>query len=303
MSKLTSKAANLTEEIEVFRIIPQKQRRTVGPFCFLDHFGPTPERQQITFDVAPHPHIGLQTLSWLWQGEILHLDSLGTEQWLFPNQVNLMTAGSGISHAEVIPQDHTQHMHLHGAQIWLALPPDKASIDPAFEHISQLPELAFGSFKGHLILGTLGPQQVQATIYSELVAFDLLSTSSGTAQVPLEDTFEYLVYVVESSPLGISINGSRCRAHEAFYIEPGTSPQLHLAGQGRILVLGGTPYPAPLRMFWNFVANDNGALHRAATAWNADDAQFGEVKQYAKYGKGPERLLSPEPPASFLSRG
>ncbi|RTE87016.1 MULTISPECIES: pirin family protein [Gammaproteobacteria] len=296
---LSSKSQQLTDEIEVFRIIPQKQRRTVGPFCFVDHFGPTPPSTHLTFDVAPHPHIGLQTLSYLWQGQILHLDSLGSKQWLKPGQCNLMTAGKGISHAEVIPEEDAKKMELHGVQLWLALPPEQMNTAPDFVHVSELPKVEVGSYQGLVILGALEKLEVPVEVKSPCVAFDLKSEeqdAKGTIQ--LETEFEYLVYVVASKNDNILINGVATAAHNGVYLATNTD-KLEIAGAGHVLVLGGTPYPENLRMFWNFVATSNEDLYDAANRWNEGDSIFGTVKDYPKYGKGPERLMSPEPPLSF----
>lgn len=295
---LASKQQQLTAEIEVSRTIPQKLRRSVGPFCFVDHFGPTDATAKLHFDVAPHPHIGLQTLSWLWSGEVLHLDSLGSKQWLRPGQVNLMTAGRGISHAEVIPEEHAMNVTLHGVQLWLALPPEAMQVAPDFEHFSELPQLEFGKFQGHLILGKLGAYEAPAKLYAEAVAFDLHSTENSAVRIDVNPKFEHLVYVVRSSAQDIHINGMNVEPHSGLYLAKNTAC-LEIEGTGQVLVLGGVPYPEPIRMFWNFVANDNSDLYTAAKAWNANDPIFGHVDAYPKYGKGPKRLMSPEPPESF----
>ncbi|MCC5856306.1 MAG: pirin family protein [Idiomarina sp.] len=292
--RLQSKRAALTDAITVYRILPQKERRMVGPFCFLDHFGPTATDKPIDFDVPPHPHTGLQTLSWLWSGEILHLDSLGSEQWLKPGQVNLMTSGRGISHAEVIPKDFTQHAPLHGSQIWLALPPDQQDVPADFSHHSNSPELKLGDFQGHLILGEFANQQAPARVRHPAVAFDLKSEqATAAAMLALNPEFEYLIYVVEGEAEAL---GQGLEKHEGLYLAPGLH-EVSLSGATQVLVLGGVPFAKPMRMFWNFVALDNETLYEAAHAWNNQDERFGKVSHYQ--GEGPEWLKSPLPPESM----
>ncbi|RUO36278.1 pirin family protein [Aliidiomarina sanyensis] len=290
---LHSKTSELTPEMRVARILPQKQQRMIGPFCFLDHFGPTAPDKTLEFDVPPHPHIGLQTLSWLWSGSILHLDSLGYEQWLRPGEVNLMTAGKGISHAELIPAGRQSADALHGVQLWLALPPEEMDCEPAFEHVNQLPSITFGDFHGQLILGELGDRLSSVPTRSPAVAFDLLyeSDAPGHADIQLNPDFEYLFYVA-SGEIIIEGHDGTIGMHEGYVVGPGRE-NIVLTGQGRLLIVGGTPFPEPVKMFWNFVAMDNESLKQAAQEWNAHHEKFGSVESYRQYGDGPARLTSP----------
>ncbi|TRW49536.1 pirin family protein [Aliidiomarina halalkaliphila] len=284
---LASKQSELTPVLKVARILPQRQQRMIGPFCFLDHFGPTPTDKTLEFDIPPHPHIGLQTLSWLWSGTILHLDSLGYEQWLRPGEVNLMTSGNGLCHAEVIPAGRQSNESLHGIQLWIALPPDDMDCEPEFVHTEELPSIQFGDFQGTLILGAMGEHLSAVPTRSPAVAFEL--DGDGTCDLNLNPNFEYLLYVAKGD---ISIRDEAIKTHEGYVIGPGETA-VEFSGAGKVFIIGGKPFPQPVKMFWNFVAMDQDTLKQAAREWNAEDPRFGTVSQYTQYGQGPARLRSP----------
>ncbi|WP_194755870.1 pirin family protein [Aliidiomarina indica] len=284
---LASKESQLTPELSVARILPQRQQRMIGPFCFFDHFGPTEPDKTVEFDIPPHPHIGLQTLSWLWSGTILHLDSLGYEQWLRPGEVNLMTSGKGLCHAEVIPAGRQSNDSLHGIQLWLALPPDQMDCEPEFEHVADLPSIRFGDFQGTLILGELDQHHSAVPTRSPAVAFEL--DGEGNCELPLNPEFEYLIYAGKGS---VSVKEDTIQTQEGYVVGPGQT-SVAFSGAGKLFIIGGKPFAQPVKMFWNFVAMDEDTLKQAAREWNLEDERFGTVTQYTQYGSGPARLRSP----------
>lgn len=170
-------------DVLVRRLLPLRQRRSVGAWCFVDHYGPMSVDGVAGMRVPPHPHIGLQTVTWLIAGNVLHRDSLGSEQMIRPGQLNLMTAGRGIAHAEESPAEHDPQ--LHGVQLWVALPDAQRRVAPAFEHHAELPAFAAGGFEVTVFLGSLPGAQSPATVYSEIVGAEIVagrSAAAGTAR-------------------------------------------------------------------------------------------------------------------------
>lgn len=272
------------------RALPTRGKRLVGAWCFLDHAGPADVRAGAGLRVGPHPHIGLQTFTWMIDGELLHRDSLGSVQLIRPGQVNLMTAGRGISHSEESPLPHSPR--LQAAQLWIALPDAVRHCPPAFEHYPDLPRGTRDGFATTLLVGEMSGQRSPVRVHSPLFAMDLVAQQAAGATLPLRDDFEYGVLVLEGEA---TVDGEPLPMDTLLYLAPGRA-QLRLAASAgaRILLLGGEPFGEDVLLFWNFVGRTPEEMAEAARQWNAGDARFGEVRGF----DGP-RLAAPEPPAGL----
>lgn len=247
----------------VERFLPTRRRSTVGAWCFLDHFGPDDVSTGPGMAVGPHPHIGLQTVTWLFDGRVVHRDSLANTQDIVPGQLNLMTAGAGIVHAEVSPVPRPRW--LHGVQLWVALPDAHRHVGPAFEHHPTLPRLDLGGGSATVMVGELGGVRAPPTTYSALVGADVALTGPGARSIPLDGDFEYAVVGIEGP---VDLAGRPLEAGQARYL--GRSRQaLAVSGPGRFLLLGGEPFAEPLVMWWNFVGRDHDEIVEARADWEA----------------------------------
>mgnify|MGYP003810503317 FL=1 len=240
----------------VRRTLPHKRIRTVGAWCFVDHYGP--ERTRMT--VPPHPHIGLQTVSWLLSGEVEHRDSLGSLQRVRPGELNLMTAGHGIAHSEYSVDDGP----LHGVQLWVALPDADRDAPPAFGHHADLP-----ATEGvRVIVGELAGMRSPAQVFSPLVG----AQTSADVALPLELDFEYAVLALDGP---VDVNGYPVPHGALQYLGWGI-PEVRITG-GQALLLGGEPMREHLLMWWNFVGRTHDEIVQAREQWQAGDARFPEV--------------------------
>ena len=264
--------------LRVRRALPQRTRRTVGAWCFADHMGPVAVDGQNPADIGPHPHIGLQTVTWLVAGELLHHDSLGSEQLIRPGQLNLMTAGHGVVHAE---ESTGYRGDLHGVQLWVAQPERTRHGPAAFEHQAELPRVELGTATATVLVGEPAGTGERSTARHDTdgVGLDLV-VRPGTATVPLERSFEHALVVMEGA---LTVAGGDGGTH----VEPGQLAYLGLGRDeigltatepARVLLLGGVPFEAPVSMWWNFVARDHDEIDAARQAWAAqDEARFGPV--------------------------
>jgi redox-sensitive bicupin YhaK (pirin superfamily) len=257
--------------LPVRRVLPQRPRRTVGSWCFLDHAGPVQVEPGVSFGIGPHPHMGLQTVTWLLAGELLHLDSLGSEQLIRPGQLNLMTAGHGVAHAE---EDPARSEQVHAVQLWVAQPAATRDGPAAFEHHGELPRLALDQAEATVLVGAFGDVASPARRDSEHVGVEL--TLHGSTTVPLRPGDEHALVVLEGS---VTVDG--------VVVEPGVLAYLgldrdecalHSGGPARALLLGGVPFPEPILMWWNFVGRSRQELSEARRQWAADDGRFGRVR-------------------------
>ena len=264
-----ARSVELVPGFAVWRALPTRGRRTVGSWCFLDRFR-SPNQ---TLDVAPHPHIGLQTVTWLNRGAILHQDSLGNEQRIEPGQLNLMTSGAGIAHAEVAVDPGAG---LEGLQLWIALPEDARRTAAAFEHHAELPVARFGRIEGRVLIGELDRRRSPATIFSDAVGAELTATESGDARIPLDPRFEHAVLLLEGEA---RLGGETIPASTLLYLGEGRERIDLAASQGaRIFLFGGLPFPEPLLMWWNFVARTPEEIARARDDW--EQGRFNPVRGY-----------------------
>jgi len=283
MEVSSSRAAEVGGQ-QVRRALPQHRRRTVGAWCFADHFGPTAVSGHGGVNVGPHPHLGLHTVTWLVSGELLHRDSLGSEQLIRPGELNLMTAGAGISHAEEATGSFRGD--LHGIQLWVAQPEATRHGAPAFEHHASLPTVDLGTGSANVLVGDLGGVVSSARRDSELVGAEI-RLHAGTTAVPLQAGFEHGLVVLEGA---VTVEGEELVPGQLGHLDPG-SDEVGLAASGpaRLLLIGGVPFPEPVTMFWNFVGRSRVELAEAARSWNADDGRFGTVASPL------ERIPSPAP--------
>jgi redox-sensitive bicupin YhaK (pirin superfamily) len=271
-------------DTQVRRALPQRTRRTVGAWCFADHLGPLPDDATPT-GIGPHPHAGLHTVTWLIEGELLHRDSLGSEQIIRPGQLNLMTAGHGVSHAEE-PTGRTGG-GLHGVQLWVAQPEATRNGPAAFEHHRDLPQAVMGTARATVLVGALAGTTSPARRDTPLVGLDL-ALRAGAADVPLESAFEHAVVVEEGA---VEIDGRTVTPGQLAYLAPGRDEiRLFAPGPARLLLLGGEPFPSPIVVWWNFVGASRQELGDAARDWNSGTERFGTT------GSRLARIPAPRPP-------
>ena len=263
----------------VRRALPRRARRTVGAWCFVDHIGPTSvDDAGRGVGIGPHPHIGLQTVTWLLEGEVLHRDSLGSEQVIRPGQLNLMTAGAGVAHAE--EGTGRYRGDLHGVQLWVAQPDGTRQAEPAFEHHADLPTLtlAGGGGTATVLVGSLDGTTSPARRDTELVGVDVaLHTPGGTLDLLLADEFEHALVVLDGA---VTAEGRTLGPGHLAYLGTGRD-EIRIAAEtqgARLLLLGGVPFDEPLVMWWNFVARTRDEVTEAWRAWDAGDhGRFGPV--------------------------
>ncbi|MET7674132.1 pirin family protein [Streptomyces seoulensis] len=284
---LSPRTVKLGESTEVRRLLPNLGRRMIGAWAFVDHYGPDDIADEPGMQVPPHPHIGLQTVSWLHEGEVLHRDSTGSLQTIRPRELGLMTAGRAISHSEESPKPHARH--LHGAQLWVALPDEHRHTDPHFEYHADLPTVTAPGLTATVILGTLDGTTSPGTTYTPLVGADLTLTEGTRTRLPLDPDFEYGVLSMSGS---VHVDGVPVTPGSMLYLGCGRpSLPLHADSDASIMLLGGEPFAEELIMWWNFVGRTQEEIEGAREEWMRG-SRFGEVQGYDG-----DRLLAPELPS------
>ena len=287
VQRLPGNAKQLGEGMIIRRVLPTAARRMVGAWCFLDHFGPVDVSGSTGMRVGPHPHIGLQTVTWLYEGEILHRDSLSSLQLIRPGQLNLMTSGRGISHSEESPQPHLPRMH--GLQFWIALPDDATQVAPAFEHYPDLPSLEHDGLRCTVLVGRALGMDSPARMHSPVMGLDVEAWRDSDTTLSLDPAFEHAVMLTQGQA---QVDDETLTLGELLYLG-GQRADLRLktSPDTRLIVIGGRAFEQPVLMWWNFVGRDKAALKAACQQWNEGQAQFGEV-----YGYDGARLAAPLPP-------
>jgi quercetin 2,3-dioxygenase len=261
-------------DLAVRRLLPLRLRRSVGAWCFVDHYGPVSVDGMAGMDVPPHPHIGLQTVTWLIAGNVLHRDSLGSEQMIRPGQLNLMTAGRGIAHAEESPTEHDPE--LHGVQLWVALPDASRQAEPAFEHHADLPATKIGGLDVTVMLGSLAGLRSPATTFSALVGAELAAPERVSEYIGLDPAFEHVVFVTAGAAAAA---GKELGPGSMVYLNSGREHLSVSAAAGTsLMLLGGVPLGEPLLMWWNFVARTPQEIAAAVADWK--QGRYGEVGGY-----------------------
>ncbi len=252
----------------VARALPSVESRSVGPFVFFDHMGPAKFAPGKGLDVRPHPHIGLATVTYLFEGEILHRDSLGTEQAIVPGDVNWMVAGRGIVHSERTRPEMRRAGHgLHGIQAWLALPQAHEEDKPSFKHhpAARLPTLNRGDLNLRLILGTGFGLKSPVKTYGGTLYADVMLTPRAAFEIPPEHP-ERALYVVSGS---VSISGQVIEPGSMAVLLPDSGVTVESTGISRLMVLGGDPLDGPRALWWNFVASGPEKMNAAQSNWPA----------------------------------
>lgn len=273
----------------VRRTLPQRQRSMVGAWCFVDHYGPDDVGETGGMDVAPHPHTGLQTVSWLFTGEIEHRDSLGSHAMVRPGELNLMTGGHGVAHSEVSTPATTI---LHGVQLWLALPDQSRDIPRDFAHHVPQPVTLDGATV-RVLLGSLAGATSPVPVHSPLLGAEVLLDPGAEVTLDVEPSFEHGV-LVDRGP--VLLEGTELAPAELGYAAPGPA-RLALSNPGRdparVVLLGGEPFGEQILMWWNFVGRSHEEIVEFREAWEAGSERFGTVEGYT--GE-PQRIPAPPLP-------
>ncbi|MFE5995906.1 pirin family protein [Streptomyces sp. NPDC056454] len=287
---LTPRRVPLGESTEVRRLLPNLGRRMVGAWAFVDHYGPDDIADEPGMQVPPHPHMGLQTVSWLHDGEVLHRDSLGSLETVRPRELGLMTSGRAISHSEESPRPHARF--LHGAQLWVALPDEYRNVEPHFQHHTDLPAVTAPGLTATVILGELDGAASPGTAYTPIVGADLTLTSGAEARLPLDPDFEYAVLSMSGEA---EVDGVTVLPGSMLYLGCGrTELPLRALSDAGLMLLGGEPFEEEIVMFWNFIARSGEEIAQARKDWE-EGFRFGEVQGYDG-----ARLSAPELPQTPL---
>ena len=275
----------------VRRTLPQRQRSLIGAWCFLDHYGPDDVAHSGGMKVPPHPHTGLQTVSWLFTGEVEHRDSAGHHAMVRPGELNLMTAGHGISHSEVSPSSVRT---LHGAQLWVALPSSARDTAPAFDHYAP-PAVTGAGWEARVFLGSLLGSTSPVGTATPLLGAELVLAAGTELELDVDPTFEHGVLVDGGA---VSLGGTDVARHELAYLPPGSSRLvLSTPVETRLLLLGGPPFGEAIVMWWNFVGRSHEEVAGFREEWMAqirDDegtAQDPDEAGGLREGDGAERVV------------
>ena len=286
---IVTRVRDLVDGFKVRRVLPSARRRMVGPFIFLDQMGPEVLRAGRGLDVAPHPHIGLATVTYIFEGELLHRDSLGTVQLITPGEVNWMTAGSGIAHSERTPQELRQTgSNLFGIQSWVALPQRDEETAPTFAHHSaeELPVVEGEGKRVRLIAGSIYGARSPVQTLSEMFYADVTLTEGTSLSVPVEHE-ERAAYVVEG---GIEVlkDAGKFDAGQLLVFKPGEEITLAAVGSShaRLMLLGGEPMDGHRHIWWNFVSSSGERIDQAKEDWKM--GRFAPVPEETEYIPLPE---------------
>jgi quercetin 2,3-dioxygenase len=276
--------------LEIVRVLPTKNRRTIGPWCFVDLMQADHVDRPPPLEIGPHPHIGLATVTWLFTGTVLHSDSLGTEQLIRPGQLNLMTAGHGIAHAEegVATDETWESTGTMGVQMWLAQTEETRHGTSAFQHVDELPGFEIGPARGQVLVGAMGEARSPVGFSHPTIGLDL--TLYADSVLPVEPAYEHGVVPIDR-PVKV---GDDIVETGSLAIVPTGRDHLSLgtrSGPARVMILGGKPLGDEVKMWWNFVARTTDELTAAWRAWqHGDEDRFGRVPSQL------ERIEAPVPP-------
>jgi redox-sensitive bicupin YhaK (pirin superfamily) len=292
--------------MNVMRTLPQRGLPTVGAWCFLDSFGP----DRVAMSVLPHPHCGLQTVTWPMEGAVRHHDSVGSDVVVRPGELNIMTAGHGISHSEfsVLPATTDAGSSplveeipvSRGLQLWVALPEEHRHRAPSFEQVKDLPVAVGEGFTATVMVGEFAGQRSPATMFSPIVGADI--TGTGSLELPLRPDFEHAVLVLDGH---VVIDGQDIEAGPLAYLGAGRSSLLVEAQPDtRFMLLGGEPFGEDLLMWWNFVGRTHEEVEKAREEWEAEGLLDDDAAATSRFGfvpghgpdAGPEAGRIPAPP-------
>lgn len=253
---------------EVRRTLPSMARIMVGPFIFVDQFGPAHFDVGHGMDVRPHPHINLATVTYLFEGAIDHRDSLGTYATIRPGALNLMTAGKGIVHSERTPAaERLSGSPISGMQTWLALPDGKEEIDPAFEHVAadQLPQIDGDGVVARVIMGSLWGVTAPTTQYAETIYADIAMNAGASLLIDAQADERGILVAMGSA----SLDGQALETHSLYILQPGVPMTLRASTDARVMLLGGEAFKTPRHVWWNFVSSSRDRINQAKDDWRA----------------------------------
>ncbi|MBW3466452.1 pirin family protein [Arthrospiribacter ruber] len=275
----------------VGRLLPFRQKRMVGPFIYIDHMGPVKLNERSNFDILPHPHIGLSTLTFLFEGNIMHRDTLGNEVEITPGAVNWMTAGKGIVHSERTP-DYLRDSALlmHGLQIWVALPKDLEQMDPSFFHITadKLPSWEENGVKFKLVAGEAFGKKSAVPVYSKLYMLEIKSQSKQELKIGDHLYGESGLYILEG---GVESVGNVYGPKQMLVTKESHLCEFTIQENSTVYIFGGDPFPEERFIDWNFVASDKALIAEAKRKWKAQefDKIVGEENEFVPYPTFPKK--------------
>jgi quercetin 2,3-dioxygenase len=274
----------------IVRVLPTKNRRTIGPWCFVDLMQADDVDRPPPLEIGPHPHIGLATVTWLFTGSALHSDSLGTEQLIRPGQLNLMTSGHGIAHAEEgVDTDTTwESTGTMGVQMWLAQPEATRHASSGFQHLDKLPEVPIGPSEARLLIGEIDGVRSEAEFAHPTIGLDIVLR--GDTALPVDAGFEHAVVPIDKP---VRVGDDIVDAGSLAIVPPGRDELVISARStpARVMVLGGAPLGDEVKMWWNFVARTTEEL---TAAW--EDWQTGNEDRFGPVPSTLERIEAPTPP-------
>lgn len=271
--RIEGRIAEIGTGLKIARLVPSRMRRTIGAWCFLDHAGPVNFAVGEGMNVGPHPHMGLQTFTWMIEGTVRHMDSLGNDQIIYPNQVNLMTAGKGISHAEISPTDKAST--LHAAQLWIALEDSHRHMEPQFQNYPDLPVVKKDEFEATVLVGRSLGVTSPVEVFTPLVAVDVVAKKAGTFTLALDPNFEHGITVLDGTA---TVEGETLETGTLLYVATGhSSVTIRCNAATRILLIGGEPFKEDILLWWNFVARTQAEMAQARSDWVAKDPRFGMI--------------------------
>ena len=291
--QLTGHDKDLGAGFVVRRLLPDARLRSVGPFIFFDHFGPAEELPGVNHDVRPHPHIGLATVTYLFDGAMMHRDSLGTAQLIEPGAINWMTAGRGIVHSERRPE-HLRDVRFtnHGLQLWTALPLEHEEAEPAFSHTpaDAIPEVSVGDGRVRVLVGEAFGERSPVPALSPTLYLDVWLAAGGRMDLPPLAP-EQAVYAVEGD---LEVDGEPLPERQMGALQGGAPVSLFAPKGARLVLVGGAPLDAPRHMWWNFVSSRKERISQASAEWEA--MRFPPVPGETEFiPLPPTRFTPPEP--------
>ncbi|SDW04812.1 pirin family protein [Aequorivita viscosa] len=269
----------------VGRLLPFRQKRMVGPFIYIDHMGPVKLSERDNFDVLPHPHVGLSTLTFLFEGSIMHRDALGNEVEIKPGAVNWMTAGKGIVHSERTPEYlRDSELFMHGLQIWVALPKDLEQMDPQFSHITEneIPRWTEGDVQFKLVAGEAFGKKSPVPVFSKLFMLEIKSKTKQTINIGNELYGESSLYILEGA---IESEGNVFEPKQLLVAKDSTLCEFTIHENSTIYIFGGEPFPEERFIDWNFVSSSKELIEDAKTKWDQQlfDKIEGDDTEYIPY--------------------
>jgi redox-sensitive bicupin YhaK (pirin superfamily) len=276
----------------VGRLLPFRQKRAVGPFVFIDHMGPVKLNERQNFDVLPHPHIGLSTLTYLFEGSIMHRDSIGTVMEIQPGAVNWMTAGKGVVHSERTPEYlRDSDKSLHGLQIWVALPKNLEECEPSFTHIEKkdLPEWEENGVRFKLIAGEVFGRKSAVPVHSPLYLLEIKSKDAASLSIGNDLFGESALYILEGV---VQSEGETFGPKQILIAKDSKLCEFEIAENTTVYIFGGEQLPEERFIYWNFVSSSKERIEKAKTDWQNQD--FPQVPGESEFVPLPQSSLNPK---------